>query len=388
MSGEAGHRCVSPPVIPDGAARAKGEPRSDPGSRQVASGPPREVPDSLARGSASGMTGAHDDGRTTYVALSGGIGGAKLALGLARLLGGRLTVIVNTGDDFEHLGLAISPDVDTTLYTLAGVANPETGWGRRDETWSFIEAVAELGGPTWFRLGDRDLATHVERTRRLRAGETPTAVTALLSERLGVAARVLPMSDDPVRTVVEGDTGTLAFQEYFVRDQCRPVVRSLRYEGAGAARMSAQAEAALSAATLGGVILCPSNPWLSVDPILAVPGMRAALRASGAPVIAVSPIVGGRAVKGPTAKIMAELGLAPDVRSIARHYAGLLDALVVDAADGETAKDLPLRTSVTGTLMQTVDDKIALARHCLALCGRLADACGATCEGQPAEIAR
>ena len=328
------------------------------------------------------------DSRTTCVALSGGIGGAKLALGLARLLGGRLTVIVNTGDDFEHLGLAISPDVDTTLYTLAGVANPETGWGRRDETWSFIEAVAELGGPTWFRLGDRDLATHVERTRRLRAGETQTSVTAHLSERLGVAARVLPMSDDPVRTVAETDTGTLAFQEYFVRDQCRPVVRSLRYEGAGAARMTAQVEAALSAATLGGVILCPSNPWLSIDPILAVPGMRAALRASGAPVIAVSPIIGGRAVKGPTAKIMAELGLAPDVRSIARHYGDLLDALVVDAADGEAAKGLPLRTSVTGTLMQTMDDKIALARHCLALCGRLADACGATFERQPAEVGR
>ena len=325
------------------------------------------------------------DSRTTYVALSGGIGGAKLALGLARLLGGRLTVIVNTGDDFEHLGLAISPDVDTTLYTLAGVANPETGWGRRDETWSFIEAVAELGGPAWFRLGDRDLATHVERTRRLKAGATPTSVTAHLSERLGVAARVLPMSDDPVRTVVESDAGTLAFQEYFVRNRCRPVVRSLRYEGAGAARMTAQVEAALSAATLGGVILCPSNPWLSIDPILAVPGMRAALRASGAPVIAVSPIVGGRAVKGPTAKIMAELGLAPDMRSIAGHYRGLLNALVVDAADGEAAKDLPLRTSVTGTLMQTVDDKIALARHCLALCGRLAGASGAASQRQPAE---
>jgi LPPG:FO 2-phospho-L-lactate transferase len=240
-----------------------------------------------------------------------------------------------------------------------------------------MEAVAELGGPAWFKLGDRDLATHVERTRRLKAGETLTAVTAHLASCLGVTARVRPMTDDPVRTIVVADAGTLAFQEYFVRDRCRPVVRSLRYEGSGVARMTAQVEAALPAATLRGVILCPSNPWLSIDPILAVPGMRAALRASGAPVIAVSPIVGGRAVKGPTAKIMAELGLAPDVRSIARHYEGLLDALVVDAADGEAAKGLPLRTSVTGTLMQTVDDKIALARHCLALCERLAGASGA-----------
>src|SRR5262245_2975257 len=202
---------------------------------------------------------------STYVALSGGIGGAKLSLGLERLVGERLTVIVNTGDDFEHLGLAISPDVDTTLYTLAGVANPETGWGRRGETWSFMEAVAELGGPTWFRLGDRDLATHVARTRSPRPGEPPTAITRHLAERLGVTARILPMCDDPVRTVVESDAGTLAFQDYFVREQSRPVVRGLRYEGAAAARMTAQVKAALSAATLGGVILCPSNPWLSVD---------------------------------------------------------------------------------------------------------------------------
>ncbi len=313
-----------------------------------------------------------DAGRTTYVALSGGIGGAKLSLGLARLLGERLTVIVNTGDDFEHMGLAISPDVDTTLYTLADVANPETGWGRRDETWSFMEAVAQLGGPTWFRLGDRDLATHVERTRRLRAGETLTAVTAHLARCLAVAAQVLPMSDDPVRTVVETEAGALPFQDYFVREQCRPAVRALRYEGAASARVTAQVEAALSAPTLGGVIVCPSNPWLSVDPILAVPGLREAIRAAGAPVVAVSPIVGGKAVKGPTAKIMAELGLAVDVHAIARHYDGLIDALMIDAADAEAAGGLPAPASVASTLMQTTDDKVALARHCLALCERLA----------------
>ena len=321
----------------------------------------------------------------TYVALSGGIGGAKLSLGLARLLGERLTIVVNTGDDFEHLGLTISPDVDTTLYTLAGVANPETGWGRRDETWSFMKAVAELGGPTWFKLGDRDLAIHVERTRRLRAGETLTSVTAHLAARLGVAARVLPMSDEPVRTAVETETGTLAFQDYFAREQCRPAVRRIRYDGAETARPTVQIEAALSAPTLAGIIICPSNPWLSVDPILAVPGMREAIRASSAPVIAVSPIIGGKAVKGPTAKIMAELGLAVDVASIARHYGDLLDALVVDAADRATADALPVPASIADTLMQTTDDKIALARHCLSLCERLAAAPPKPGKRRPAE---
>jgi LPPG:FO 2-phospho-L-lactate transferase len=313
------------------------------------------------------------DGRA-YVALSGGIGGAKLSLGLARLLGERLTIVVNTGDDFEHLGLTISPDVDTTLYTLAGVANPETGWGRRDETWSFMTAVAELGGPTWFKLGDRDLAIHVERTRRLRAGETLTAVTTHLAARLGVAARVLPMSDEPVRTAVEIDAGTLAFQDYFVREQCRPAVRRIRYDGAETARLTAQIETVLSAPTLAGIIICPSNPWLSVDPILAVPRMREAIRASAAPTIAVSPIIAGKAVKGPTAKIMTELGLATDIASIARHYGDLLDALVVDAADGATADGLPVPATIANTLMQTTDDKIALAGHCLSLCERLAAA--------------
>ncbi len=196
-----------------------------------------------------------------YVALSGGIGGAKLSLGLAQLLGDRLTVIVNTGDDFEHLGLYVSPDVDTTLYTLGGVINPETGWGRADETWSFMQATAELGGPTWFKLGDRDLATHVERTRRLAAGETPTGITRHLAQRLGIAARILPMADEPVRTMVETDAGVLAFQEYFVRDRCRPFARRIRYDGAVAARPTPQVVDALSAPDLEG------HHNLSVEPV-------------------------------------------------------------------------------------------------------------------------
>ena len=336
-------------------------------------------------------------GGSTYVALSGGIGGAKLSLGLARLLGSdpshprfpqdhvhadegsdpRLTVIVNTGDDFGHLGLAISPDVDTALYTLAGIVNPETGWGRRGETWTFMEALARLGGPTWFRLGDGDLAMHVDRTRRLKAGETLTEFCAHAAKRLGITARILPMTDDPLRTVLDTDAGTLAFQEYFVREQCRPAVRSIGFEGAGGTRPSPQILAALSAPTLAGIVICPSNPWLSVDPILAVPGMRTALKASGAPIVAVSPIVAGKALKGPAAKIMGELGLAASSVSVARHYAGLIDGFVIDTADAALVPDLGVPALVTNTVMRTLDDKIALARNCLDFCARLADKTGA-----------
>lgn len=311
-------------------------------------------------------------GSPKYVALSGGIGGAKLSLGLQHVLGDRLTVIVNTGDDFEHMGLYVSPDIDTTLYTLGGVVNPETGWGRRDETWSFMAAMTALGGPAWFNLGDRDLATHVDRTGRLRSGATLTDITAHLAGRLGVAARILPMTDAPVRTVVETDGGTLAFQGYFVREQCRPAVRSLRYDGAEAARPTPQVMQALSAPDLAGIIICPSNPWLSIAPILTVPGMRDALRARGAPIIAVTPIVGGKALKGPTAKIMGELGIAADALSIAAHYGDLLDGFVLDALDGPALREMRCATTVTGTVMQSLDDKVALARHCLAFCERLA----------------
>ena len=206
----------------------------------------------------------------------------------------------------------------------------------------------------------------------MRAGETLTAVGARQAAALGIAARILPMTDDPVRTVVETDAGTLTFQEYFVRDQCRPVVRSVRFDGADAARPTPQVIEALVGADLAGIVIGPSNPWLSVDPILAVPGMREAMKASGAPIVAVSPIVGGKAVKGPTAKIMAELGLQPDSRAVARHYAGLIDGFVIDSQDEALEKDIGLPILVTNTLMRTLDDKIALARQCLAFCGRLA----------------
>ncbi len=306
------------------------------------------------------------------VALSGGIGGAKLALGLSRTLpGDELLIVANTGDDFEHLGLSISPDLDTLMYTLAGIANPETGWGRRDETWSFMAALDGVGGETWFRLGDRDLATHVERTRRLRTGETLSAVTADLCRRLGVAPRILPMSDDAVRTRVLTETGWIDFQDYFVRQQCRPVVRRLAFAGADAARPHPEFLAALRRPDLRAVVICPSNPFISVEPILSLGGIRDALGSCAAPVIAVSPIIGGRAIKGPTAKMMAELGMAVSAATVAERYADLLDGYVVDHADADVLTGVAPRVFLADTLMTTLDDREALARVVLAAADEL-----------------
>ncbi|WP_135468072.1 2-phospho-L-lactate transferase [Crenalkalicoccus roseus] len=307
------------------------------------------------------------------VALSGGVGGAKLALGLSRVLPeGALLVVANTGDDFEHLGLSISPDLDTLIYALAGLDNPETGWGRRDETWSFMAALAELGGETWFRLGDRDLATHVERTRRLRAGETLSAVTEDFRRRLGISARILPMSDDPVRTRLLTGEGWLDFQHWFVRRQCGPAVRGIAFAGAGQARPQPEVLAALSGGRVRAVVICPSNPLISVEPILAVPGLRAAIRGCGAPVVAVSPIIGGRAVKGPTAKMWRELlGEAPGAAAVARRYGDLLDGYVMDEADAVEAEGLRPRVALARTLMTTLAEREALARAALDLADSL-----------------
>jgi LPPG:FO 2-phospho-L-lactate transferase len=296
------------------------------------------------------------------VALSGGVGGAKLALGLSRVLPPEdLLVVANTGDDFEHLGLSISPDIDTVMYTLSGLANLELGWGRRDETWSFMETLAAIDGETWFRLGDRDLAVHVERTRRLRAGESLTAITADLCARLGVACRLVPMTDDLVRTRVRTAEGWIDFQDYFVRRQCAPVVRGLAFDGAVTARPQPDFIAALSDPRLAAVVICPSNPFISVEPILAMPGVRAALLGCGAPVIAVSPIIGGRAIKGPTAKMMQELGMEVSAASVAWRYGDILDGYVVDHADADTLLQGP-RVFAAPTLMTTLDDREALAR--------------------------
>lgn len=309
---------------------------------------------------------------TAVVCLSGGVGGAKLLLGLQRILpAGALTAVVNTGDDFDHLGLRICPDIDTALYTLSGLANPELGWGRRDETWSFMGALESLGGDTWFRLGDADLALHVERTRRLARGETLERVTADVAARFGVASKVVPMSNDSVRTRVVTDGGELDFQDYFVRLRCQPAVRALRFDGAGRAAIAAGAIAALEQ-PLRAVLIAPSNPWLSIDPLLALPGLRALLRASGAPVIAVTPLIGGNAVKGPTAKIMRELGLQPSPRVLVAHYRGLLDGFLLDARDAVHADELGLPCATTDTLMKTLEDRERVAAAALALADRIA----------------
>jgi LPPG:FO 2-phospho-L-lactate transferase len=299
----------------------------------------------------------------TVIALSGGVGGAKLVLGLSRVLPPEeLLVVCNTGDDFEHLGLCISPDIDTVMYTLAGVANPELGWGRADETWSFMETLDTIGGETWFRLGDRDLAVHIERTRRLRSGETLSAITADLCARLGVGCRVLPMSDDPVQTRVRTDEGWIDFQDYFVRRRCQPVVHELAFHGAGTARAQPEFLAALTDPATKAVVICPSNPFISIEPILALPTVRAALADCTAPVIAVSPIIGGRAIKGPTAKMMAELGMTPSAGGVARRYDELIDGYVCDFADMDQAAAVSAKVTLAQTLMTTLAEREALAR--------------------------
>jgi len=300
------------------------------------------------------------------IALSGGVGGAKLALGLSRILPQEdLLVVVNTGDDFEHLGLRICPDVDTTLYTLADLANTELGWGRRDETWTFLQTLASLGGETWFRLGDGDLALHAYRTQRLRQGTPLSTIIADVANQWNIRAQVVPMSDDLVQTRVATDEGILGFQDYFVRRRCEPAVRALEFQGAASARASAAALAALRDPALSAIIICPSNPYLSIDPILAVPELRAALREAKAPVVAVSPLVGGAAVKGPTAKIMHELGVPLSAASIAAHYADTIDGFVLDSRDRSAAKAIAAPVLVADTLMLTLADRERLARETL-----------------------
>ena len=308
------------------------------------------------------------------VALSGGVGGAKLALGLSRVLpAGQFSVIANTGDDFRHLGLAVSPDIDTLIYTLAGLSDPVQGWGRRGETWNFMIALEAIGSETWFRLGDADLAMHVERTRRLAAGETLSAITDDIRRRLGIASRILPMTDDAVRTRVRTAAhGWLEFQDYFVRRRCEPAVQEITYFGADTARALPVALAALADPDLRAVIVCPSNPYLSIDPILAIPPYSNALIRCQAPIVAISPIIGGQAVKGPTAKLMAELGLTPSAREVALRYAELIDIFVVDEVDAGMTAPPGVKIVVAPTLMTTLEDRERLARTVLAAADQFA----------------
>ena len=303
------------------------------------------------------------------VALAGGVGGAKLADGLAQCLPwDDLTVIVNTGDDFNHFDLRICPDLDTVCYTLAGKANPETGWGRAGESWKVMDNLRALGAPTWFNLGDLDLATHLERTRRLHEGQALSAVTAEFCAAWGIAQRVLPMTDQRVSTIVQTRSdGELAFQEYFVHRRCDPVVTGFRFEGIEQAQAADGVLESIQSAD--AVVICPSNPWVSIGPITALPGVMDALRR--AKTIAVSPLIGGKAVKGPAAKMYQDLGIIPSTIAVADHYREFLTAIVLDHADRSEAMQLEhwgIISMVTNILMSSPEDRQRLAREILALC--------------------
>jgi LPPG:FO 2-phospho-L-lactate transferase len=303
------------------------------------------------------------------LALAGGVGGAKLAHGLARVLAPEeLVVAVNTGDDFTHLGLHISPDIDSVVYKLAGRNNTDTGWGHADETWHFMDALERLGGETWFRLGDRDLATHVERTRRLDGGESLSAVTAAFCRGFGIKHTVTPMSDDPVRTMVISAGERIAFQDYFVRLGCAPIVAGFEFDGLTDAAPAPALAAALASDALKAIVICPSNPFVSTAPILGLPAMKKFLQQRRVPVVAVSPIVGGAAVRGPAAKMMKELGLATTAAAVARHYDGILDGFVMDERDRALAGEVEtggVAAGVFGTIMENAADEAHLARHVL-----------------------
>ena len=276
--------------------------------------------------------------------------------------------MVNTGDDFEHFGLYISPDLDTVCYTLAGLANPESGWGRADETWQAIDNVENLGGPAWFRLGDRDLGTHLERTRLLKSGQALSQITQKFCGAWKVKHRVLPMSDQPVRTIVQTDRGDLAFQEYFVHRHCEPYVRGFEFQGLQEASAAPGVLEALQEAD--SIVICPSNPWVSIGPILAIHGVRPILQAKMT--VAVSPIIGGAAVRGPAAKMYSELGITPSALAVAAQYRGLASGFVLDQVDSELREAISryeMCILTTQTLMRTSHDRRRLAEDVLDFIG-------------------
>ena len=316
-----------------------------------------------------------NEAREKYLAISGGVGGAKLCLGLASILSAdRITFVVNTGDDFEHLGLHISPDLDTLTYTLAGLSNREVGWGRQGETWNFIAALKQFGGESWFNLGDSDLAIHVMRTEMLKSGATLTQTTAALTNSVGIKHTILPMSDDPVRTIVHSEGGDLAFQHYFVRDRCEPNVSGFSFQGSERATVSKELRACLDDPALSGVVICPSNPYVSIDPLFAVAEFGDWLQSTSLPVIAISPIVGGEAIKGPTAKMMRELSVPTSPAAVAQHYVDKIDGFVIDERDREWRDDikaLGLETIVAQTVMVTLADRIDLAQCAIDFIRRL-----------------
>ncbi len=304
------------------------------------------------------------------LAITGGVGGAKLALGLSKVLPPEdLLFAVNTGDDFTHMGLHISPDIDSLTYALAEQNNAELGWGRAGETWHFIETLDALGGEAWFRLGDKDLALHTRRTELLRGGATLTEATALISQAMGIRHTIAPMSDDGVATIVHTADGDLAFQHYFVRDRCEPAVTGFSFQGVEDATLNPLITRWL--ADCDAVIVCPSNPFVSVDPMLALGDFRTQL--SRKPVIAVSPIVGGLAIKGPAAKMMAELNVPASAAAVADYYGELLAGFVLDATDADQAEQIAGPTRVTNTIMDSLDARVALAETCLEFATQVAN---------------
>ncbi len=311
--------------------------------------------------------------RGHILALSGGVGGAKLAAGLAAVLPPeRLTIAVNTGDDFEHLGMTICPDIDSVVYAMAALNDRERGWGVAGETWQAMASLKALGEADWFNLGDRDLGMHIARSWRLRAGESLSEVTARLGQALGIAQAVVPMSDGHLRTQVQTAAGWCDFQQWFVGDQCGPAVSAIRFAGTPGAAPSPGLAAALVRPDLAAIVICPSNPFLSIDPILAVDGVKAALLQRAVPCIAVSPLIGGKALKGPLSKMLGDLGIAPTNQSIAAHYGPLIDHLVIDRSDVDDASSLQggrLAVTVTRTLMKSVENQVQLARDVLAAAG-------------------
>lgn len=313
---------------------------------------------------------------TKIVALAGGVGGAKLAHGLSLALAPEeLTVVVNTGDDFDHYGLRICPDLDTVLYTLGGLANDATGWGVAGDTSAALDMLRRYGEDTWFWLGDRDLATSLLRTARLRAGEPLSAVIRALAQALGIGATLLPMSDTPVATIIQTPDGELAFQDYFVRRRHQDIVAGVRFAGIEDAQPLPETLAAIAQAD--AIIICPSNPLLSVEPILRVGGLRAAVAASRAPVVAVSPIIGGQALKGPADRILEAQGFAVSPVGVARWYNGLLDGLVMDQTDASLAAEVAAlgpRPLVAQTIMRDTADRERLARETLDFAATLAQA--------------
>jgi LPPG:FO 2-phospho-L-lactate transferase len=307
------------------------------------------------------------------LAVTGGVGGAKLAVGLAQLLGpDELMFAVNVGDDFTHLGLHISPDIDSLTYALAGQNNQELGWGRAGETWQFIETLGSLGGDDWFRLGDKDMALHMRRSLMLQDGASLSAATQEITQRMGIAHRVIPISDDPIRTVVQSTQGDLMFQHYFVRERCEPAVHGFRFEGMANAVLNPTIAAYL--ADCDAIIICPSNPFVSVAPVIEVAGFLAATEQI--PTIAVAPIVGGIALKGPAAKMMQELDIPTTALGVAEHYQHkyphLLNGFVIDSTDADSLPDFNLPTIATQSVMSSLQDRIALAEACLDFFDQLA----------------